>query len=203
MARELHDVLAHSITVMVVQAEAAEDVLEQQPQRAREALQRVQASGRAALHEARAVLATLRDREPGAQAAPGLADLEALLDEARTAGLSVQLDVHGEPSALPSGKDVAAYRIVQEALTNVLKHANATRAEVTIRHRPDVLELEISDDGTRSPLTDRSRSGSLPGLGLAGMRERVALYGGELQTGHHDGQGFVVRARIPVDTAPT
>jgi signal transduction histidine kinase len=200
MARELHDVLAHSVTVMVVQAEAAEDLLERRrPEETRRALQRIQDSGRAALQETRKVLATLRERDTPMTAALGLADIGDLVEAARADGLTVGLDISGDPTSLPPGKEASVYRIVQEALTNIRKHADARCAEIRISLDPDMLQVEVADDGG-GPLRPERRADGSRGLGLIGMRERVSLYGGELYAGADEGRGFVVRARIPVES---
>ncbi|MDQ3857202.1 MAG: sensor histidine kinase [Actinomycetota bacterium] len=194
IARELHDAVAHGVTVMVVQAEAAEEMLGGDPERARQPLQRVQQTGRDALVELRRLLGILRDEEVQAERGPqpGLADLGALITAVEEAGLPVELRVEGAPVALPSGLDLSAYRIVQEALTNTLKHAGPTSATVVLTYGNGVLELEVADEG----LGQYSSNGA--GHGLAGMRERVALYGGELTSGPRPGRGYLVRARLPV-----
>lgn len=194
IARELHDAIAHGVTVMVVQAEAAEEMLSGAPERARKPLHQVQRTGREALVELRRLLGIMREEDAAAERAPqpGLANLEALVETVREAGLPVDLRVEGRPAPLPSGLDLSAYRIVQEALTNSLKHSGAERATVAVTYGDRVLDLEVSDDGRgRTP----ARSA---GHGLAGMRERVALYGGELESGPRRGRGYRVRARLPV-----
>jgi signal transduction histidine kinase len=196
IARELHDVIAHSVSVMVVQAAAAEDVFDSQPERSREALRAIEATGRAALAELRGLLGVVRTptgRETY-EPQPGLAELDALVDQVRSAGLPVGLVVEGTRDVLPVGIDLSAYRIVQEALTNSLKHARASRADVVVRYGGSELVVEVVDDG-RSP-SAAARDG---GHGLIGMRERVALYGGELDAGRRDTGGFGVRARFPLD----
>jgi len=194
IARELHDVIAHSVSVMIVQSGAAEEVLRQAPERALEPIRAVQDTGRAALVEMARLLGMLRrdGEELGLAPQPGLDDLETLVGEARRAGLPVDLRVEGEQRPLPLGVDLSAYRIVQEALTNARKHAGAAQATVTIRYAPEVLELEVMDDGTGAG------NGGGGGHGLVGMRERVALFGGELDAGPRPGGGFRVQARLPV-----
>jgi signal transduction histidine kinase len=203
IAREMHDVVAHSMSVMVVQAGGARRILRQEPARAEEAGARIEQTGREALAEMRQLLGFLRpDGERPARAPqPGLGELAALVERARGAGLPVAVRVEGEPRPLAPGLDLAAYRIVQEGLTNALKHAGAAPTEVAVRWAPGALELEVADRGA---------GGSGPALvngsghGLVGMGERVRLYGGELKTGRRPGGGFAVRARLPVeDTRPT
>jgi signal transduction histidine kinase len=196
IARELHDVLAHNVSVMVVQAAAARDVFDASPERAREALATIEGTGRQALDELRRLLgAASGDGGPPAPQ-PGLARLDALADQVRAAGLAVELRVEGEPFPLPSGADLSAYRIVQEALTNTLKHARASKATVLVRYGNGGVELEVRDDG-RGPAAP-SGAGVTGGRGIIGMRERVALYGGSLDAGPAPGGGFAVTARFPI-----
>ena len=194
IARELHDIITHNVSVMTVQAAAAGDVFETQPGRAREALGSIESSGREALTELRRLLGSVRPDVVGSELTPqpGLDRLDALVEQVRAAGLEVELVLEGEPCELPIGVDLSAYRIVQEALTNVLRHAKASRAVVTVRYGVHSLELAIVDDG-RGPSPDRN-----DGRGLIGMRERAALVGGELQVGRRPGGGFAVDARIPL-----
>ncbi|MBI5103432.1 MAG: sensor histidine kinase [Solirubrobacterales bacterium] len=197
IARELHDVVAHTLSVMVVQAGAARRTLDRDPARAEEALATVEDTGRAALGELRRLLGFVGDGEAGAPMAPQptLAELPALVRRAREAGLEAELVVEGEPAPVSAGEEVAAYRIVQEALTNAIKHAGpGTRATVVLRWAGDHLELEVRDRG--------GASAALPagGHGLTGMRERAALYGGTVEAGPEDG-GFVVRAHLPANGA--
>ena len=198
IARELHDVVAHSVSVMVVQAGAAEEVLGTHPDKAREPLRSVQDMGRQALVELRGLLGMLRtdDSEAALAPQPGLDQVDALAAQVREAGLAVELRVDGARDGIPAGVDLAAYRIVQEALTNVLKHATASQAAVRIGYRPDVIELEILDDG-HGPLRP-GHDGAGPGQGLIGMRERAFLYGGEVEARPRAEGGFAVRARLPV-----
>ena len=194
IARDLHDVIAHSVSVMIVQAGAARLLLAEQPARAAGPLLAVEQAGREALAELRRMLGMLR--AGAAQAAltpqPGLAELEALLAQTRAAGLPVELSVEGEPKTVPKGLDLAAYRIVQESLTNARKHAGAAQAQVTVRFAPETLELIITDDGSAPP------NGNPSGHGLVGMRERAALYGGDFEAGPRAAGGFRVAARMPL-----
>ena len=199
IARELHDVIAHSVSVMVVQAAAAEDVFDCQPERSRQALQAIEATGRSALTELRRLLGVVRmPAETGSYAPqPGLDALDALVEQVRSAGLPVELVVEGTRDAVPVGVDLSAYRIVQEALTNTLKHAEATRADVVVRYAGSELVVEVVDDGQTAAVPGDG------GQGLIGMRERVALYGGELDAGRRDKGGFGVRASFPLDAEPS
>jgi len=198
IARELHDVVAHAVSMMVVQAGAAEQVVDDDPAFVRGALETIRSTGRDALVEMRRVLALLRDQdEAGAlQPQPGVAALGALVDSARAAGLDVLLEVQGDQRELPAGLDLAAYRIVQEALTNVRRHASASRASVRLCFTDDEVRVEVADDG-RGVATGTPREGN----GLIGMRERAGLYGGRLETTSADGRGFTVIAVLPVAPA--
>ena len=179
VGRELHDVIAHTLSVIIIQAGAADDVFGTSPEAARQALRSIGAAGRQALAELRRVLAAVRP-QPGEQDGwappPGLSGLGALLDRVRAAGLTVTARIDGAPADLPAGLDLAAYRIVQEALTNTLKHARAQAAEVNLRYRPAGLVLEVTDDG--QPIAPAGQPGPAPGRGLIGIRERAALHGG-------------------------
>ncbi len=191
IAREMHDVVAHSVSVMVVQAGGARRILEREPARAVEAAAHIEEVGRAALTEMRRLLGLMHHGdERGPQ--PGMGRLGALVERTRAAGLPVSLTVEGEPRSLPAGMDLAAYRVVQEALTNAIKHAGAAPTEVTVRWQPDRLELQIVDTGARTA------NGSGGGHGLVGMEERVRLYDGELRAGRRAGGGFEVIARLPL-----
>jgi signal transduction histidine kinase len=194
IARELHDVIAHSVSVMVVQAGAAEEVLRQAPERALEPIRAVQETGRQALAEMARLLGMLRrdGEELGLAPQPGLDELETLVEQTRRAGLPVELRIEGAPRPVPLGADLSAYRIIQEALTNTRKHAGEASAAVTVRYGPEALELEIVDDGSGSG------NGDGGGHGLVGMHERVALFGGELQAGPQPSGGFRVHARLPL-----
>jgi signal transduction histidine kinase len=199
IARELHDVIAHSISVMTVQAGAARLLLDDEPDQAEHALLRVEETGRDTLAEMRRLLGVLRRdmvAQDGLEPRPSLDRLDALLDHYRAAGLEVELDRQGPQRTLPAGLDQAAYRVVQEALTNTLKHAGRTRVRVRLAFSPDELALDIEDDGAGAATTV---SGTGGGHGLIGMRERIAIYGGTLATGPRDGRGFAVGARFPLD----
>jgi signal transduction histidine kinase len=193
IARELHDVVAHAISVIVVQAQAGQRVLEGEQASAREALGSIETTGRQALVEMRRLLGILRkeDRELALAPRPSLVYLEVLAERVREAGLPVELYVEGEARPLAPGVDLSAYRIVQEALTNALKHAGPASAQVVVRYRAEEVELEISDDG-RGAVDGREG-----GHGLVGMRERAALVGGEVESGTNGGRGFTVRAWLP------
>jgi signal transduction histidine kinase len=195
IARELHDIVAHGVSVIVAQARAGPH-LTHDPGRVRDVFASIESSGREALVELRRLLGILRseDQQLAIGPQPGLSSLASLVEQVRVSGLPVELRVEGEPTHLPAGVDLSAYRIVQEALTNVVKHAHATRAEVEIRYRPDALELAIDDDGPGTSATGNGAAGH----GLIGMRERVALYGGRLDAGRRDGGGYSVRARLPL-----
>ena len=200
IARELHDVVAHSVGAMVAQAQGAGRVLERDPERAREALEAIERTGRNALDEMRRSLGVLRRTDADAPLAPqpGMADVAVLIAQARESGLQVELVTDGVPAPLPSGIDLSAYRIVQEALTNTLKHAGPVRARVAVGYRDDELVLEISDEGAPAPVASDGSEGNGGGQGLLGMRERVALYGGDLHAGQRPEGGFVVRASLPL-----
>jgi signal transduction histidine kinase len=194
LARELHDSVAHAISVMVLQAGAAEQILDSRPERAREAMRAVQDVGRDALEQIGSLLGLLEpaDTWPPRSPRPGLADLQRLLEAVRQAGLPVQLSMIGEPQPLPPALDEAAYRVVQEALTNTLKHAGAASADVTVRFAGNGVYLDIVDTGVSPPPTLTG------GHGLSGMRERVALHGGLLRAGPAPGgSGFAVYAFLP------
>ena len=194
IARELHDVIAHSVSVMTVQAGAVRRLLLPEQQKERQALETVEATGRQALTEMRRLVGLLREQGamPEFSPQPGLGTIDSLLERMREAGLPVELQVEGTPQELPPGVDLAAYRVVQEALTNALKYAGPAQAWVTVCWGDDELQLEIANDGSGGG----GESGS--GHGLEGMRERVVLYGGEIESGRRDGGGYVVRARLPV-----
>jgi signal transduction histidine kinase len=196
IARELHDVVAHGVVLMVMQAQGARRIFDQDPARAREALEAIEETGKTALEEIRRSLGVLRDDAAPAdlEPQPTLGDLEALVADMRRAGLAVDLRIEGDAREIPDGVDRSAYRIVQEALTNTVKHAGLVPTRVTVGFGADELTLEIADDG---PGASGSRES---GQGLVGMRERVRVYGGELETGSRNGRGFVVRARIPLGT---
>jgi signal transduction histidine kinase len=196
IARELHDAVGHSVSVMTVQTSAVRRLLTPEQQRELEALTAVEQTGREALAEMRRMVGVLRDPDesPALEPQPGLDQLDRLLAQVRDAGLAVKLEVDGEPSALPAGLDLTAYRLVQEGLTNVLKHARAREACVVLRYRPEALEVLVTDDGRGGD----PAAGS--GHGLIGMRERVAVYGGDLTVGPLNGGGFELHARLPLGT---
>ena len=197
IARELHDVLAHNLSVMVVQASAGRRLVDRDPERATEVADLIERTGRDAMSELRHMFGTVRrDEGEPLEGPPSLARVGLLAERARAAGLPVELVVEGEAAALPPGVDLAAYRVVQEALTNSYKHAGPARARVRVRYEPHELLLEVSDDGVGSGHDLDDLGG---GHGLVGMRERVALYGGELEAGRPRGGGFAVRARIPLE----
>jgi signal transduction histidine kinase len=204
IARELHDVVAHNVSVIVVQATAAGRVLDADdadPAGVREALGTIEATGRAALAELRTVLGALRtddQDDQGRTPQPGLAKLPELAQRTRQAGLPVELRIQGEPLELPPGVDLSAYRIVQEALTNALKHASPTSATVLVRYQPNTLGLQVINDDRGASPTDRDRGGQ----GLVGMRERVLLFGGDFQAGPLAGGGYRVQASFPLDPMP-
>jgi signal transduction histidine kinase len=194
IARELHDIVAHAVSVMVLQVGAVRHKLPETLAEDADALRGVEQTGRTALAEMRRLLGAMRrdgdDLELAPQ--PGLDRLDSLLEEVGRAGLPVQLHVDGEPFALPQGIDLSAYRIVQEALTNALKHAHAGQADVTVRYRPDELSIEVRDNG------EGSSSGDGLGHGLVGIRERVKIYGGEMTAGTATGGGYILSARLPL-----
>jgi signal transduction histidine kinase len=195
IAREMHDVVAHSVSVMVVQAGGARRILDRDPQRAVEAAAHIEDVGRAALTEMRRLLGMMHqaDDDSGRAPQPTLRELDGLIARSRAAGLQVTLAVVGEPRELPPGKDLAAYRVVQEALTNAIKHAGSASTSVTVRWKPSALELEIVDRGGTAM---NGTNGS--GHGLVGMEERMRLYDGSLRAGPTAGGGFEVVARLPL-----
>jgi signal transduction histidine kinase len=194
IARELHDAIAHNVSMMVVQAGAERRVLDGDAGSTREVLQTIEGVGRNALTEMRRLVGMLRsDSADPLAPQPRLDDLPTLVTQVREAGLPVELHVDGEPRELPVGIELSAYRIVQEALTNAIKHAGEAHATVRVRYGPDSLELEIVDDGPGAPAPVDSG-----GHGLAGMRERVALYGGSLDAGRRPTGGFAVRVLLPI-----
>jgi signal transduction histidine kinase len=193
IARELHDVVAHAISVVVVQARGGRKVLDSDPAAARTAFDSIERTGEQALGEMRRLLGMLRDDDEESSRAPqpSLARVEALADEMRAVGLPVELAIEGEPNGIPPGVDVSGYRIVQEALTNVLKHAGPAVARVGVRYGRDAVEIEVADDGRGGLAAPGS------GNGLLGIGERVAVVGGELETGPLPDGGFAVHARLP------
>src|SRR5215218_4242065 len=195
IARELHDIVAHAMSVMVLQVGAVRHQLPSALEEDREALGRVEQAGRTALAEMRRLLGAMRSDGEGVELGPqpGLDALDSLVGDVVHAGLPVQLHVDGEPYALPRAIDLSAYRIIQEGLTNALKHADASHADVTVRYRSDKLELEVADDG-KGPATANGH-----GHGLVGIRERAKIYGGEMSAGAAPAGGFILSARLPVD----
>jgi signal transduction histidine kinase len=196
IARELHDVVAHNVSMMVVQAGAAARILEGDQKDVSAALDAIAHTGRQTVDEMRTLLGVLRHQDDRAalKPQPGLADLAQLVDGVRAAGLPVSLSIEGTPRELPQAADLSAYRIVQEALTNSLKHAGPASADVVVRYEPGEVSLEIRDTGTGRARAANGTSGH----GLVGMRERVAMFGGELDASPQPGGGFTVRARLPV-----
>jgi signal transduction histidine kinase len=194
IARELHDIVAHAVSVMVLQVGAVRHKLPDALVEDSDALRNVEQAGRTALAEMRGLLAAMRRDGDEAELTPqpGLDGLDSLLEEIGRAGLPVQLHVDGQPVALPRGIDLSAYRIVQEGLTNALKHAHASNADVTVRYRPDELHIEVRDNGEGSSTSDGL------GHGLVGVRERVKIYGGEMSAGTANGRGFVLSTRLPL-----
>lgn len=201
IARDLHDVLAHTLTVVGIQGGVAAENLDEDPERAREAVDLVDAASRDAMADLRSTISLLRDDagHTDPHPAPGLAQLPDLLDGVHASGLGATLAVHGDPVGLRNSVDVTAYRVVQEALTNVLRHAAARSVTVDVWHCADAVAIEVRDDGQGAEPT----AGAVAGAGLRGMAERVAAVGGTLDSGPTgDGQpGFVVRARLPAGSA--
>jgi signal transduction histidine kinase len=198
IARELHDVIAHSVSVMTVQAGAVRRLLRDDQQKERQALETVEATGREALTEMRRLVGLLREKGamPEFSPQPGMRTIDTLVDGVRAAGLPVELEIEGAPQALPPGVDLAAYRVVQEALTNALKYAGPAHAWVSVSWGDRDLELTIANDGRSD-----DAQGAGGGQGLDGMRERVSLYGGDIASGPREGGGYVVRARLPIGAA--
>ena len=200
IARELHDVVAHNVGLIVLQAGGARSVLATNPERARTALRQVEETGRQTLTEMRHLVGILREDEYEArQPLPRLERLPVLIDEARVGGLTVDLAVEGSPVELPAGLELAAYRLIEEALTNVRKHAPTSHAQVLLSYEPDRLRIEVSDDGgstgaAAAPVRDASDSGH----GIIGMRERVRMYDGRMLAGPMPGGGFRVEATLPL-----
>ncbi len=200
IARELHDVVAHGLSVMVVQTAAARRILASNPTKADEALQAVEETGRSSIDEMRRLLGVLRsDRKLDTQFAPlpGLNDLETLVDQVEGAGLNVRVQIDGDARALPVGIELSAYRIVQESLTNALKHAGPAKALVRLSFAADELKVEVSDDGRGGAARSADAGG---GQGLLGMRERVESTGGEFAAGPQVGGGYRVSALLPISS---
>lgn len=197
IARELHDVVAHSMSVITVQAGFAALIVGERPEEARAALGAIESTGRQALAEMRRLLGVLRHpdgTEPELMPVPGLVELDRLVEQTAKAGVRVEVTIAGRPRALPAGLDLSAYRIVQEALTNVVKHAATGSVRAALDYRMDELVIEVTDDGRGCPDAEPR-----PGHGLAGMRERVHLYGGTFQAAPLPGRGFRVSVRLPVE----
>ena len=210
ISRELHDVVAHTLSVIAVQAGVASYVIGERPEEAARALSSIEQTSRSALDEIRALLGVLRDGETGSRngagpgpgdaalvPAPGLADLDSLAERAGAAGVRVDLSVRGERPRLPAGLDLAAYRVVQEAVTNVIKHASTDRCQVTVTYQEEALTLEVTDNGGGSAATSGGEL-SVAGNGIIGMRERAAMYGGKVRAAPLPGRGFRVTARFPL-----
>lgn len=193
IARELHDVISHSVSVIVMQASVERRLLEEQHPRYHETLLGIERAGRDALAELRTLLGVLGADSGEAELAPqpGLADMETLIKGVRATGLPVEFRLTGEPGPLPPGLELAVYRVVQEGLTNVLKHARAAQATVCVRFDPGYLDIEVADDGN-------GPDGAHSGRGILGLRERIRLYGGELEIIVPEHRGFVLHSRIPL-----
>jgi signal transduction histidine kinase len=194
IAREVHDVIAHNLSVIIVQATAADEVFASDPADAQRAIRTIGSTARRALDELRHVLGA-SGQQPALTPQPTLGGLDALLEQVRAAGLDVELEIVGERRELPPALELSAYRIVQEALTNTLRHAGAKHATVTLRFDPEAVSVTVVDDGS-AQATAGSDNGR--GRGLIGMRERVTTFGGQLEAGPADGGGFRVTARLPV-----
>jgi signal transduction histidine kinase len=196
MARELHDVVSHSVSLMTLQAGAARQALDVHPQRARQQLLGIESTGREAMVEMRRLLGLLREApdEPALEPQPSIRHLDLLAERMKEAGLPVQLSMDDIPASMPRGVDLTAYRIVQEGLTNALKHSKPSCVQVAIRVRDNAVEIQVDDDGIPYPAPTGRH-----GHGLIGMRERVAVYGGELEAGPTPGRGFRLKALIPFE----
>ena len=198
LARELHDVVAHSVSVMTVQSTAARRVIENDPSRAAKALEAIERTGRDAMAEMRRVVSVLRPRRGGELSPqPCIDDIPALVEQMESAGLKIDLRIEGEPRGVPATLELSAYRIVQEALTNTLKHAGAVGTEVVVRFEPRAIELECRDEGSNSS-PGPPGTAATNGHGLIGMRERATLLGGEVTAGPQDGGGYRVHVRLPL-----
>jgi len=206
IAREVHDTVAHAIAIINVQAGVTAYTLDKRPERAREALVTIEQTSAQALHEMRAVLGVLRDSGNGRGPDPGLGQMNELAAMAREAGLDVKLEVTPPAAPLPSAVDHTAYRILQESITNVIRHVGPTRVTVALDYGTDVLEVRVTDEGGRdAPGDDAAVTGGSaePGRGIVGMRERCGLLGGELTAGPRPCGGFEVKARLPLPPAGT
>jgi signal transduction histidine kinase len=195
IARELHDIVAHGVSVMVLQAGAARQTLDRDPEKVRNLLETVEQMGRQALDEMHRLLGILRRGDDDLTLTPPLtlSSIGRLIDDVRSTGLSVDYRIEGDQRGLAAGMEVSAYRIVQEALTNTIKHADASSVEVVLRYDVDALELTVTDDGRGSGV-----DGGSDGHGLIGMRERTELFGGSVAAGPRDANGWVVEARLPI-----
>jgi signal transduction histidine kinase len=203
IARELHDIVGHALNLIVIQSGGAQRVLQSKPELARDSLVSIESAGRQALTDMERMLGILRatgEVDDGLSPQPGLGQVQQLAADVTQAGLPVDVVVEGTSRPLPPSVDLSAYRIIQEALTNALKHAGPARARVTIHHRPESLELEVSDDGRGA--RDGGGDDGREGRGLIGMRERVGMFGGELSAGPRPGGGFRVHVRLPLVAAP-
>jgi signal transduction histidine kinase len=202
IARELHDIVAHSMSVIAVRAGVARVVMDTDPGQVRETLGIIETTTRQALHEMRLLVEVLRHEhavDPALAPTPGLADISTLVDQIRRAGVDLRLDVRGPTGPLPAGVDLSAYRIAQEALTNIVRHAGPTQATLRIEYRAQEVLIDVTDNGPSGPnRRSHPEPGATTGHGLIGMRERAALYGGYLRAGHHEG-GFQVRALLRTD----
>jgi signal transduction histidine kinase len=216
IAREVHDTVAHAIAIINVQAGVTAHVLAKRPERAREALQAIEQTSSRALREMRTILGVLRDDNDGRVPHPGLAHIDELTAKARDAGLDIKLEAPSPAAPLPSAVGSVAYRILQESITNVIRHVGPTRVTVALNPRIDVLEIRVTDEGRRAASADAfadphlpahqlggngTGSSAKPGRGILGMRERCQLLGGELDAGPLPDGGFEVKARLPL--APT
>jgi signal transduction histidine kinase len=199
IAREVHDIVAHSLSIVTVQSAAATALIDSDPERARESIEHVRATSKQALTELRSVLDVLRTGEGDAPLAPtaDITQVESLIEPVREAGLTVDLEVQGDLTTVPAFASVSAYRIVQEALTNVVRHARARSVRISLAQQTGHLEIEVSDDG------DSSSAAESAGHGLRGMRERVEALGGTFASGSSDGGGYAVRATIPLTRGTT
>jgi signal transduction histidine kinase len=198
IAREVHDTVAHAIAIINVQAGVTAYMLDQRPDRAREALVTIEQTSAQALHEMRAVLGVLRDSDNGRVPHPGMGQVHELAVVARDAGLDVTLELDAAAPPLPSAVDTTAYRIVQESLTNVIRHVGPTRVTVALDHGGDVLRVRVADEGGPDAVDERDDLHPEPGRGITGMRERCELLGGELAAGPRPDGGFEVTARLPL-----
>ncbi|HEU0042346.1 MAG TPA: sensor histidine kinase, partial [Jiangellaceae bacterium] len=199
IAREVHDTVAHAIAIINVQSGVTAHLLDKRPERTREALESIEQTSSQALHEMRSILGVLRDTNDGRVPHPGLGQIDELIATSSHAGLDIKLESAPPTAALPSAVDSAAYRILQESLTNVIRHVGSTRVSVGLDYGVDSLEVRVTNEGGQTPLNGARSAG--PGRGIVGMRERCQLLGGDLDAGPLAGGGFAVTARLPF--APT